>query len=628
MEMLSKVKILFKNHNGKTATHENIGDGIPAAPDQGWMHKIKNFARGGHAHENPSTNVAPSSVTNGPIPMAALSPTPQQPEVRDPVTASIDNSIAPRPSIVDASRASDGAPVQGTLDTTDAQAAFQFSLDPETISLKPEQIATPNAEKTPAAPLGKKAELPIPSSKAASDRQSGTAVDAIAPVISQMSGIAMDDNVPAIAQVSPVKEKGKNLDHGPKQKQKVLTEPASREYDQSQIDQFAKRNVHQALEHHLKGYERVRVAICVDIEYYKGLRRRVCVTCFDEAVDKASDIESILSKIGKSLHGFPYVVRRREGTKIFGYRGSDVDRIDATAIATENSGDEPAIYPGAANRIHNGNYYNTVNYNSRHSDGSDGGHQVFSNSPYWTKGSMMVEIFCGGETDGNITGAPIRVRSKLRDGSFTTSLWTCGGIIKVGGTDYGLTTAHPFVLRDSVRPQDSPSEKQQRTDPNTEMKHSMDNGPFGGSDDFFSAEEHPEKYWQAMGKVSYYALANMGSIPSNNDWLLFELPKHRSMWNSFRNNPVSRVHTSGSLAVFTATGTLAVFTARGTLAAHLLEGTAFLILGSSPFEVLKIWLENPLRKSTYVQHRKYGANNLQGPVTLAHGSCAAANSSE
>ena len=63
-----------------------------------------------------------------------------------------------------------------------------------------------------------------------------------------------------------------------------------------------------------------------------------------------------------------------------------------------------------------------------------------------------------------------------------------------------------------------------------------DNGPFGGKDDFFSAEEHPEKYWQAIGKVSHYALAKMGSIPINNDWLLFELPKDRSMWNDYKDN--------------------------------------------------------------------------------------------
>jgi hypothetical protein len=103
---------------------------------------------------------------------------------------------------------------------------------------------------------------------------------------------------------------------------------------------------------------------------------------------------------------------------------------------------------------------------------------------------------------------------------------------------------------------------------------------------FFSTETNPEYYWQAFGKVSHYALARIGSLPYNNDWLLFELPKDRVVWSDFATseNPDQN--------------DLAVFTARGIVAASLREGTAFLILGNSPFEVLKIALEEPLRKST------------------------------
>jgi hypothetical protein len=233
----------------------------------------------------------------------------------------------------------------------------------------------------------------------------------------------------------------------------------------------------------------------------------------------------------------------------------------------------------------------------------------------------MVEIFCGDERDGNITGAPIRMATRRRDGTSAVSLWTCGGIIKVGGVDYGLTTAHPFVLSNSLPSQEMPPSE----DVDMTEDRFAENGPFGGNDDFFSAEEHPEKYWQAIGKVSHYALAKVGLIPGNNDWLLFTLPKDRSMWNDYEDNRNWKdFGNSAELSIHD----LAVSTARGALPAHVLEGTAFLVLGNSPFEVLKIGLQEPLRKDAYMQHRRRRTNNLQGLATLAHGSCAAASSSE
>ena len=222
----------------------------------------------------------------------------------------------------------------------------------------------------------------------------------------------------------------------------------------------------------------------------------------------------------------------------------------------------------------------------------------------------MVEVFRGDKRDGNMVGAPIRMTTNRRDGSSAVSMWTCGGIIKIDGANYGLTTAHPFVLRGSVRPQKPPHEGSP-----SEEDEMANNGPFGGKDDFFSAEHHPERYWQATGKVSHYALARMRHIPTNNDWLLFELPEDQPMWNHFW-NPKSSRHA------------LAVFTARGPLAANILKGTAFLILGNSPFEVLKIGLGEPLRKDAHVQHRRYRTDNSQGLATLVLGSCAATSSSE
>ena len=711
--MLSKVKISLTNQNIKTATRNNIGDGVPEAPARNWIHQVKRkLTRSGNTHEDRSNNVAPYSGTNGSIHMAARIPIPQQLDFRQPVTTSIDNTTASRLSIVESVELSEGTPARDGSNITDAQTTFQPSLAPETGSLNAGMIAAPDAEDTSAASLKKKTQTPVSSSQLASDPQSSTTVNNDAPVVAQTGGTAMydiadvitpsssaavdnfayiipgprtsstavDDIAPIIARTSAVEQESKVLGHGHKGKQNVLIKPASREYEQEQKEHFAKRNVHQALEHHLRGYERVRIAICVDMEGYKG-SRRVCVTCYDGAVDKAHDIETILSKNGKSLHGFSYVVRCRKATKIFGYRGSDIDRIGGTtAITSEGSGDDLATYSGTlgvptgndghvGNNYHvgdtkshecggthtyNGDYYNTYHigadmtqmgdsshtYNGTYYDNHqtndipDGGDRAFSNTPYWTKESTMVEIFCGDERNGNITGAPIRMATTRRDGSSAVSLWTCGGIIRVDGIDYGLTTAHPLVLSGFVPPPNSLQEKPSSEDPAVSKDLLLDNGPFGGDDDFFSAEEHPEKYWQAIGKVSHYALAKMGSIPSNNDWLLFELPKDRSMWNDFGNNSKQddsenkskrngfrndpkrtdyEYHAESSLH------DLAVFTARGTLAAHMLEGTAFLILGNSPFEVLKVGLQDPLRKKACVKHCRDSTNDSKGLATLAHG---------
>ena len=334
-------------------------------------------------------------------------------------------------------------------------------------------IAAPDTEDTPVAPFEENLQIPIPSPGVASDRESIAAID---------------DRI-FVPQTSTVEQEGESLDRNSKRKQNVLTEPANREYDRDQKEQFAKRNVHQILEHHLRECEKVRTAICVDRNDCKG-SRRVCETCYDSAVARAHEIETTLSKNGNSLHGFPYVVERRRGTKTPGYRGSDMDRIkDPIAITSESPSDYPA--------------------------------QRFSSTPYWTRESTMVEIFCGDDRDRNITGALIRMQSKRADGSSTMSVWTCGGIIKVDGTNYGLTTVHLLMPRSSLRPVNEMAKDL-----------TVNNGPFGDKYDFLSEEKHPEKYWQAIGKVSYYALARMESIPSNNDWLLFELPKGRSMWNA------------------------------------------------------------------------------------------------
>jgi hypothetical protein len=326
-------------------------------------------------------------------------------------------------------------------------------------------------------------------------------------------------------------------------------------------EQYALRHVYMSLEHCMKDYERMLAGLRIDMEDHKGCRR-ISVTCFAGAVEKAKEIESILCKAGGGLQGFKFVVRRNEGMTIFGFKGPS----------------DGAAYFGGT-QIHH-HHHNT-------SDRRQGrGDQAFSDTPYWKPGSVLVEIFCAARPHGNIAGAPLRIEVERRDGSSITCSWTCGGIVKIDGVNYGLTTAHPLVLSDSVPPPPSIQSKKPMRDIESFVDLLARDEESESTSGFFSMETNPEYYWQAFGKVSHYALARIGSLPYNNDWLLFELPKDRVVWSDFATseNPDQN--------------DLAVFTARGIVAASLREGTAFLILGNSPFEVLKIALEEPLRKST------------------------------
>lgn len=310
--MSSAIKTFFKYRNGETKTQNNIGDGIPEAPTRSWFQEVKSkITRSGNAHEHPSASVAPLSGVNGPIRTTGPITGPQQSDGRDTEPTGIELSPVSRPSLPEASRASDSALVQDSLKSTDAQAALQPSVAAqETISANAEDIAAPDAGDTPAMPLGKKAQTHNLSSTVVSEGDTTTAVDDIVPAMAQMSSSTTRDIAPVYTQMGAVEQESKVRDHNSKQKQNVSTEPVNREDSDSQRERSVKRNVHQILEHQMRGYERVQIAILVDIEDYKG-SRRICVKCFDGAVHKADEIETILSRNGTSLRGYSYVVHRR-----------------------------------------------------------------------------------------------------------------------------------------------------------------------------------------------------------------------------------------------------------------------------------------------------------------------------
>lgn len=326
----------------------------------------------------------------------------------------------------------------------------------------------------------------------------------------------------------------------------------------------------------MKDSERTLAALLINMEDYNG-SRRISATCYDGAVDKAREIESILFREGKGLQGYSFIVRRKRDYSTFGFR--------VKGPGSSHSYSHASVSDRA--RIHIGDVYPSTHGRKNHEEMQHRlkSGQSYANAIYWTSRSTMVECFLADQPNGNMAAMPIRMQVGLNDGTFTTHTWTCGGIIHVDGTNYGLTTAHPYVLSDAMRP--SIPSGVTRSSAGTDVA-----GNFFPDDDIddlvdadlFSRDQHLESYWQSIGKLSHYALAKIGSFYCNNDWLLINLPKDRVMWNEFKGaaSPDSKI--------------LAVHNSRAVLVATLLVGSAHLILGDSPFEVLKIGLSEPLLK--------------------------------
>jgi hypothetical protein len=343
-----------------------------------------------------------------------------------------------------------------------------------------------------------------------------------------------------------------------------------------QKEQYALRHVYMAVEHCMKDSERTLAALLIDMEDYNG-SRRISVTCYDGAVDKAREIESILFRAGKGLQGYSFIVHRKKGATTFGFRvkGPGSDHHYSYASVS----DRARMYIGEVRPSEHG----LKNHEETHHRPKGG--QSYANTMYWTSRTTMVECFLADQPSGNMAAMPIRMQVGLDDGTFDSHTWTCGGIMHINGTNYGLTTAHPYVLSDAMRPKIPSCVKQssEGTDvagnffPDDDIDDLVDA-------DFFSRDQHLESYWQSLGKVSHYALAKIGSLPCNNDWLLIDLLKDRIVWNEFKG------------AVSPDPNVLAVHTSRAVLVATLIAGSAHLIIGDSPFEVLKVGLSEPLRK--------------------------------
>lgn len=529
------------NDVGSIATNGSIHHDVPKAPDNIWWKKLSGLDR--RKRPRPETQaVSPMLRADARAQAASIGPTP----TRHSTTDEIERNDVVQPST--SSATVDGSDnnkktVQNGLQVTDRQNAVRDGSIPT--ERRPYISLAPSTQ-----PLLRTAVEPL-----------------------YLSDIDEGTPSPALIRAEPITKVVSR-----EQKRKDIRNLVHRNPEK---EQYALNHVYMTVEHYMKDSERTLNALLIEMEDHNG-SRRISVTCYGLSGTKAREIDAVLSKTGKGLQGYSFIVRRKKGAGTFGFKGSESDHTY-----------QP--FP-ASDRVHVGNvYHNFVHSNGRGHNGSDDGQRSKTDRPYadtiyWTPQSTMVEGLCADQPRGNMAATPIRVQIRGDNGLSLAHTWTCGGIINVNGTHYGLTTAHPYVLSDSVRTSNLSRTRRPSDSTDISGRSFADDGLPEIDADFYSVDDHLESYWQSIGKVSHYALAKIGFYPRNHDWLLIDLPEDRIMWNAFRGTIVSDENV------------LTVHTARAVLTATLLEGSAYLILGDSPFEVLKFQLEAPLRKHANVQY--------------------------
>lgn len=566
IQTLEVYENLHRGDNGSKIL-ANIHQSIPKVPDVLWFKKLLNFDRRKRplpiAQDVPQLSQADTRIQGAsPVPRPPTSSRlaattgidpidTSQPETRGSTPTKISNADT---TVQNGSLRSDRwTPVRTLSGTVELQGTEPL---PPAVSL-PQLQATPESEKDPAPPIGARSALGEP----------------LNTTENQVSDPVMSPAVPAMRFQTP---------------EQRLRDDSGLLHRNPQKEQYALRHVYMVVEHCMKDSERTLAALLIDMEDHNG-SRRISVTCYDGAVDKAREIEAILFRAGRGLQGYSFIVRRKRSARTFGFKGPGsghgYEHISMADNARAHSGDAYRyVYPSK---------FDHSNHDER--PHRPKGSQNYANTVYWTPQSTMVECFCADQPSGNMAATPIRMHVGLDDGTFATCAWTCGGVVNVGGTNYGLTTAHPYVLGDAMQPTSPPRVKQWFE--GTKMtEDSFADGDLPEVDaNFFPMHEDLKSHWQPIGKVSHYALAKIGFFPSNNDWLLIDLPKDRVVWNAFKGAAGSDPNV------------LTVHTSRAVLVATLLGGSAYLILGDSPFEVLKIGLLEPLRKYTSVQ--EYGTSN-------------------
>ncbi|OQO04418.1 hypothetical protein B0A48_11029 [Cryoendolithus antarcticus] len=318
--------------------------------------------------------------------------------------------------------------------------------------------------------------------------------------------------------------------------------------------EVAKGRIWTWLQHHMRGFERVQAAVSVE-STRDGDRILISVTCSGRAVAKRREIESILHNrsMRSELREFRVEVSETTDHTGFWFTGpsmmSDIRIVD-----------------GDHARVNVANYHAGQESLHFHWEKDEDPGVPFALSPYWTTGAALVEYTRprrSGHGDETFSGTLIRTQNKSSNSPSTNIFWTYGGPIYVDGQLYGFTTAHPLVYS--------------RTSGDDYISKGKEPVPHHSSTSYGEEDEMYEE-WRPLGLIGRYALADFGSVPAGNDWMLIDLIKNTL--------PPSLVYTHSDLVVQTHLGLVS-----GTL----LPGSSFIILGTSSFEAAKVELAKPLK---------------------------------
>jgi hypothetical protein len=411
-----------------------------------------------------------------------------------------------------------------------------------------------------------------------------------------------------IKPVEPTSDTGPSLDlkqapDNRKVRDLDLTNTATSAEDAAMVNfkaaqrrEWVKEHVWQILTHKLRGAERISGGIVVETESHNS-QQMLIVRCYGPAVARAREIRKLLEKTNHKLvsQGFILSIREesRPGTdlRFLAEPGkSDVARPRQHSHDNVRSSSRPVSSHGvSASQVrdtHKVNDTTTTPMNGKNREESR-----FANTPYWNSLSVPVDCLLrvprkSQHVTNTLCGALIRMTSWELPQEPQSRVWTCGGIVRINGVPYALTTAHPWVLqstgKDQVDIEETNTSASEFVLPAYNEIDSKANDRIDG----------PQN-WQTLGQVYKHALSNNNQIPTNYDWLLIDIAKGHVLPNILADSsqdgsldPQSRNRKSMSIRTW-----------RGSIQATVMPGFSFMILGESLFKARKFSVDQPMGES-------------------------------
>jgi hypothetical protein len=374
------------------------------------------------------------------------------------------------------------------------------------------------------------------------------------------------------------------------QTRQVAVNTALHGQDPLSLAENVKEHVWQLLLHQLRGAEGIRGSVVVETKS-DDPQQTLLVKCYGPAVARAGEIRRLLERPNHRIVLQGLVVQVKEEAQ---------PRIDFSLLWGPNppgdidSGPDLSVasVPRLTRRSRSADPTQSMGHlgseNTIIADEAPWNARVrrrdrFANTPYWNSTSILVDCLFPSRpklATNTLCGALVRMMSLEYRGESQLRTWTCGGLIHVDGVPYALTTAHPLILINYGKEQDSDGT----------TRSSVVDDAFPASDqlslDGKSNGTSGAQNWWTLGRVYKHAMSNGDHVPANYDWLLVDIAEEHLLPN-FTGDPDKNAGP----------GSVSICTWRGLLQATLLPGTSFIILGQSSFKAMRSSIDQPMSRS-------------------------------